>query len=204
MWLKLPAGLKTILSLSLSLLSVSLWVRGSKQRQTKEARRLFSDEASVKTNKIASWDIDWSSDDVTSSWGWRQEDINPRWDRALPAPQSSFNSSALRLHRSIPRSTDDHSLPIVFLFFITSFSIFIPKPNSKLPFFFLKWLSPSLWILLVTSSSSSAGSCLATSDAHDTLHWVIFAWLIFLVLLGENLFRSLRPSQGLTGPVYAV
>lgn len=173
----------------------------SKQRQTNEARRLFSDAASVKTNKIASWDIDWSSDDVTSSWGWRQEDINPRWDRALPAPQSSFNSSALRLHRSIPRSTDDHSLPIVFLFFITSFSIFIPKPNSKLPFFFLKWLSPSLWILLVTSS---AGSCLAMSDAHDTLHWVIFAWLIFLVLLGENLFWSLRPSQGLTGPVYAV
>ena len=56
----------------------------------KEAQRLFSDTASVKANKIASWDIDWSSDDVTSSWGWRQEDLNSSVRQSTSCPAKLF------------------------------------------------------------------------------------------------------------------
>lgn len=98
-----------------------------------------------KNNKTASWDIDWSSD-VTSSWGWRQEDKNSQWDRALPAPSKLFLTALISTSQFpvFRQPLVIHHLPA----FITSSSSFLySKANSKLPLFFfisfgLEWLSP--------------------------------------------------------------
>lgn len=62
--------------------------------------------------------------------------------QSTSCPTKRFNSSALRLHQSTPDLRTIIRYPSCVSTFITSFSIFIPKPNSKLPFF--KWLSRAL------------------------------------------------------------
>ena len=121
----------------------------------KEARRLFSDTASVKANKIASWDIDWSSDDVTSSWGWRQEDLNSLVRQSTSCPAKLFKqlcspTPPIKTPPLYKRTIIRYSSCFYFYYLILHF---IPKPNSKLPFF--KWLSPSLSLSLSLSLARS-------------------------------------------------
>lgn len=107
MWQKWPAGLKTTLCHSLCLERL----RGCSQTQQL-----------CKNNKTASWDIDWSSD-VTSSWGWRQEDKNSQWDRALPAPSKQFLTALISTNQFpvFRQPLVIHHLPA----FITSSSSFL-------------------------------------------------------------------------------
>lgn len=134
------------MSVSISVRVSNMWPLSTSallnvNRLWRDSEVVLRHSVSVPTNKIASWDIDWSSDDVTSSWGWRQEDMTPRWDRALPALQSSLRDLFSDSTNQSPNywwSFYTHCVST----FITSFSIIIPKPNSKLPFF--KWLSPVL------------------------------------------------------------
>jgi len=167
MWRNLPAGLKTTFSLSLYLMFVSLldftW-RGSEV--------VLRHGVSVTKQMKCHRETDWSSDDVTSSWGWRQEEVNSLGHWALPCPSKCFHSSALRLHQSIPDLLTIIRYPSCFYFYYLILH-FIPKPNYKLSFFFFfKWLSRclslslslSLWIQLVTAPLVFS-SCLATGDA---------------------------------------
>lgn len=134
MWQKWPAGLKTTLCHSLCLERL----RGCSQTQQL-----------CKNNKTASWDIDWSSD-VTSSWGWRQEDKNSQWDRAFPAPSKQFLTALISTNQFpvFRQPLVIHHLPA----FITSSSSFLySKAKFQVAFiiiffisFCLKWLSPPL------------------------------------------------------------
>lgn len=141
MWLKLPAHLSTIFGL----LVFVVCKRFGQSEQAEAAfnlsvaRRLFSDTASLYKQE-ASWDIDWSSDDATSSWGWRQVGFKPRWGRALPSPHSSLAALLSASTKSVPDSLRSFITCRVSAF-ITSFSILF---QSQIPScLFVKRLSPS-------------------------------------------------------------
>lgn len=84
-------------------------------------------------------EIDWSSDDVTSSWGWRQEDLNSRWDRALPARQSSLTALLSDSTQSIPdlrwRSFVTHRVSTFYYYLILHF---YSKAKFQVAFYFKK------------------------------------------------------------------
>lgn len=129
--------------------------------------------------------------------------------QSTSCPAKLFNSSALQLHQSIPDLRTIICYPSCFYFYYLILH-FIPKPNSKLPFF--KWLSPSLRTLLVTASLifSPLGAVwpLVTSDAHNLLNCFLLKehessctadlfsgfvrWKSFLMAIFN---RSLWPSQ---------
>lgn len=158
-----------------------------------------------KNNKTASWDIDWSSD-VTSSWGWRQEDKNSQWDRALPAPSKLFLTALISTSQFpvFRQPLVIHHLPA----FITSSSSFLySKANSKLPLFFFHFI----WFRMIVSPPSlslralevhsflivSAGNFF--SRPHDNTlslkrSWIIsHGWWSSLVSLGGDFCDRHRP-----------
>lgn len=187
MWQKWPAGLKTTLCHSLCLERL----RGCSQTQQL-----------CKNNKTASWDIDWSSD-VTSSWGWRQEDKNSQWDRALPAPSKQFLTALISTNQFpvFRQPLVIHHLPA----FITSSSSFLySKAKFQVAFIIIFFhfilfktiVSLSLRALLIHSFLIvSAGNFF--SRPHDDTLSLKRSWIILhgrwssLVSLGGD-FRDRR------------
>lgn len=135
-----------MLSVSISVRVSNMWPLSTSallnvNRLWGDSEVVLRHSVSVQTNKIASWDIDWSSDDVTSSWGWRQEDMSPRWDRALPGLQSSLRDLFSDSTNQSPIYRWSFYTRCVSTF-ITSFSILF---QSQIPScLFFKWLSPVL------------------------------------------------------------